>query len=51
MKTKHYSLPAESYLASRQSYVQRFTLIYSSFTLAFLRISPHKVSTRNQLCP
>ena len=35
MKTKHYSLPAESYLASRQSYVQRFTLIYSSFTLAF----------------
>ncbi len=29
------SLPHESTLATRQSYVQRFTLIYSSTTLAF----------------
>ena len=29
------ALPHESYLSTRQSYVQRFTLIYSSTTLAF----------------
>lgn len=34
-KFYYYSLPDKSYLATRQSYVQRFTLIYSCTTLIF----------------
>lgn len=35
MQNQHFSLPDESYLSTRQTYVQRFTLIYSSSTLIF----------------
>lgn len=35
MENQYYSLPDEAYLATRQTYVQRFTLIYSSTTLVF----------------